>query len=94
MKIYLKERIKEKGYTMKDISKILNIQYDTLSTWSRGVHEPDYKSLFDISRFLNIPVDYFFVEKIENSEKHISQEDFKKILDLQNQINEIYAKYR
>ena len=93
MKIYLKQRIHENGFTLKEISKKLNIQYATLSNRARGVHEPDYKALYDISKILHIPMDYFFVSVIESKNLLISDEDKEALAFHQKAINKIYKKY-
>lgn len=93
MKIYLKQRIHESGFTLKEVAKKLNIQYATLSNWARGVHEPDYKALYDISKILNIPMDYFFVPAIESKNLLISDEDKEALAFHQKAINKIYKKY-
>lgn len=85
--------LKEKKIKQRDLAKVIGISEGTVSKYCNGSSEPDYKTLIDIAKFLNVSVD-----RILNSENitsvNISLSDFEEIQKLQQRINEIYAKYR
>lgn len=89
----LKAICKSKGISLIKISNDLNISYRSIQRYVSGEREPDYKTLKDIANYLNVTIDDLLNE---TSSKTIplTKEDFKRIIDLQNEINEIYAKYR
>lgn len=78
---------------MKQMSKDLNISYNTLQNYIYGTREPDQQMLVNIANYLNVTVDKILNNEKNNSIK-ISIEDFNEIQLLQQRINEIYAKYR
>lgn len=93
MKTNLEKLLKEKKIKQRDLAKVIGISEGTVSKYCNGSSEPDYKTLIDIAKFLNVSVD-----RILNSENitsvNISLSDFEEIQKLQQRINEIYAKYR
>ena len=93
MKTNLEKLLKEKKIKQRDLAKVIGISEGTVSKYCNGTSEPDYKTLIDIAKFLNVSVD-----RILNSENiasvNISLSDFEEIQKLQQRINEIYAKYR
>lgn len=93
MKTNLDKLLKEKKIKQRDLAKVIGISEGTVSKYCNGSSEPDYKTLIDIAKFLNVSVD-----RILNSENiasiNISLSDFEEIQKLQQRINEIYAKYR
>ena len=93
MKNCIKSLLKEKNITMKQMSKDLNISYNTLQNYIYGTREPDQQMLVNIANYLNVTVDKILNNEKNNSIK-ISIEDFNEIQLLQKRINEIYAKYR
>ena len=93
MKNCIKSLLKEKNITMKQMSKDLNISYNTLQNYIYGTREPDQQMLVNIANYLNVTVDKILNNEKNNSIK-ISIEDFNEIQLLQQRINEIYAKYR
>lgn len=93
MKNCIKSLLKEKNITMKQMSKDLNVSYNTLQNYIYGTREPDQQMLVNIANYLNVTVDKILNNERNNSIK-ISIEDFNEIQLLQQRINEIYAKYR
>lgn len=93
MKTNLEKLLKEKKIKQRDLAKAIGISEGTVSKYCNGSSEPDYKTLIDIAKFLNVSVD-----RILNSENiasvNISLSDFEEMQKLQQRINEIYAKYR
>jgi repressor LexA len=42
----------------RDLAKQLNVSQATLSNWERNKHEPDKKSLMQLSQIFNVTIDY------------------------------------
>ena len=54
----LRDLRKEKGLSQKELGYIFNVCNQTISTWERGITEPDIKTLIDFSRFFQVSLDY------------------------------------
>lgn len=93
MKNCIKSLLKEKNITMKQMSKDLNVSYNTLQNYIYGTREPDQQMLVNIANYLNVTVDKVLNNEKNNSIK-ISIEDFNEIQSLQQKLDEICKKYR
>ena len=61
----IRELRKQRDMTQKDLAKILEIADSTLSYWEMGRYEPDYESLWKLSRLFRVPIDYILGGSIE-----------------------------
>lgn len=65
----LKKIMFEKGFTQKDLAEKLGVSQAFISSWQVGKRNPKFSSIKKISEALNIPVDYFFENSDDKSEK-------------------------
>lgn len=86
MKIYLKEILKNKKMTIKEISKKLNIPYQTFSNYVRNIREPDLETLIKISKFLNVSTDEILLGT--KTTNYIDDEKYKKLIEIKKLVNE------
>ena len=66
MKIFgerVKQSLKEKGLTQKQLARFLNVQPSTLCEWLNNHNEPPMDAISDISDFLEVSIDYLFGKK-------------------------------
>lgn len=56
----LRQRRHLLGYTQKDVANHLGIKYQQVQKYERGQNRIASSTLFNISKFLQIPVDFFF----------------------------------
>lgn len=54
----LKELRKEKGFTQKQLSQVLNISEDSIYNWEKGRSEPSITDLINLAIFLDVTIDY------------------------------------
>ena len=54
----LKEIREEKNILQKDIAQKLNKTRECISSWERGVNEPDLESLIKLADILEVSLDY------------------------------------
>ena len=67
----LKETREKKGIKQSELASLLNVSQATLSNWERNVHEPDSFSLIELSKILNVSIDYLLnVSPIKQIERH------------------------
>lgn len=73
MKTELKDRLRElrkaRGYSQQDIARELNISRQAISKWENGKSYPDLDNLILLSTFYDVPLDHFFVAKLEKTKK-------------------------
>lgn len=50
------------GIERKDMARVLNVKYSTLSNWENGLREPELESLLKISEVLEISTDYLLTD--------------------------------
>lgn len=50
---------KSKGMTQEELGKVLNVTYQAVSKWERGESLPDFPTMSQISKFFEVPLDYF-----------------------------------
>jgi transcriptional regulator with XRE-family HTH domain len=81
-----KELRKEKGYTQKELSEILEINQTTVSHWEIGNSLPDTRTLLKLSELYDVSIDYllgktdyYYPDQIKNSPALTSAE--KELLD-------------
>ncbi len=65
MKLLIKEVAKRKGFTMRQIAKKLNINYQTLTHYNIGFRTPTLGKLEEIAEVLNCEI-HELVETSEN----------------------------
>lgn len=53
---------KERGLRQEDIGKVAHVGKSTVSQWENNIHTPDLETVSKIAAYLNVPVDYFFVD--------------------------------
>ncbi len=54
----LKELRLEKGLTQQRLGKIFNLCHQTISSWEKGLREPNLDDLLKIAKFFDVSVDY------------------------------------
>jgi len=62
---YLKQAIKEEGWTYYTLEEKTGIMHNTISHYVNNRREPDYKNMKAIAKALKRPIGYFFGESIE-----------------------------
>ena len=65
----LRKKLKEKGYTLKHVSQVARINYDTFSRYMRGRFEIPDTSLMLICEKFDIPLKFFGLCDENNSQK-------------------------
>lgn len=70
----IKFKRKEKGLSGELLAKKIGVSQQQLSRYERGVNDIKVNTLYSITQALNIPIDLFFAELIENESK-IKQKD-------------------
>ncbi len=62
MIIDFKQRLKElrieKGFTQKQLSKLINVSEDCIYFWEKGRSEPSILDLINLANIFNVTVDY------------------------------------
>ena len=53
----IKRLLKEKNMTRKQLADAIYVSHSTVSTWTRGLHFPDYSLLDTLCEIFNISVD-------------------------------------
>lgn len=74
-------RIKNR-ISQKELSENLNISNRAVSKWENGLSLPSAKHIFELSKFFNVPIDYFY------GSKHIKSEP--KLVKGMSSVKEIY----
>lgn len=54
----LKQLRKEKGKTLKEVSKEIGTSLSAYSNYEQGIREPSYDILIKIARFFDVSTDY------------------------------------
>ena len=70
--------------TLKDVEKMfaavnIKVPYNTLSAYETNIREPSFDKLGMFAKFYNVPVGYFFGDKI--SKKSITDELLDRLID-------------
>lgn len=52
----IKTKIIEKGYTNKEVAKMMNISEQTLSNWINGKNMKQIEKFIELCQFLNIDI--------------------------------------
>ena len=58
--IKLREYREEKGLTQKELGKILDLNWRTISAYENGLRKPPMKTAVNLSRILGVPIDKLF----------------------------------
>lgn len=64
----LRDARKNKGYTQKDLAKLLNVKPVTISAWEVGRNEPSISMLKNISNILGTSFEYLAGVDIQNDD--------------------------
>ncbi|MFW5913833.1 MAG: helix-turn-helix domain-containing protein, partial [Bacillota bacterium] len=71
----------EKGYTQKDLAKVLHVSDKTVSKWERGKSVPDIEMLNTLSEHFNVSMQTFFENSaLEKNENHALEERLKRLM--------------
>lgn len=54
------ELLEIKHLTPYRVAKELNFQPDTLYSWKKGEYEPKGRTMYKISKYLEVPISYFY----------------------------------
>ena len=54
----LKELRLDNSLTQAELANALSVDQRTVSTWEKGIRDPDFESLMKIARYFNISADY------------------------------------
>ncbi|WP_180559345.1 helix-turn-helix domain-containing protein [Arsenophonus endosymbiont of Apis mellifera] len=65
----IKFKRKEKGFSGELLAEKIGVSQQQLSRYERGVNDIKVNTLYSITQALNIPIDSFFAELIENESK-------------------------
>lgn len=85
----IKELRLEKGLTLKQLGKMLNLGESTMSMYESGKRSPDYNTLLKLSEIFNVSTDYLLGKtEIKNPSDKISNavEDDPQLLDFWNEL--------
>ena len=77
---YIKNMIKQNGYTVKDIQQLLGLTYpQTVYKWQNGESLPDYENLLALSKILHVSVEGLIQHKFiileDENEKQIDTDE-------------------
>ena len=71
----IKELRQAKNMKQSELSEVLSVAQNTLSYWENGKNEPDQKSLFALSDFFEVSIDYIlcrtddpFASSVQNTD--------------------------
>lgn len=90
------ELLEEKNLSQKQFAAMLEIPYTTLNGYINNKREPDFKTLLDISKALQVPVDYL-LENNPSNESFLTNREcsfvklFRKLNNEQKELLEIQA---
>ena len=56
---YLKELRNKQSLSLRKVSKQVDISFNTLSAYERGVNMPTVENVAKIARFFDVPMEYF-----------------------------------
>ena len=65
----LKEVLKNKGITQKELARALGIPYTTLNNWIRGAADPNLSSLIILANYLDVDLHWLITGKYQNNGK-------------------------
>lgn len=65
----IKFKRKEKGLSGELLAEKIGVSQQQLSRYERGINDIKVNTLYSITQALNIPIDSFFSELIENESK-------------------------
>lgn len=76
----LRELRKEKGYTIKELSQIINVSDISISRYENNKRDADIKTLKDLAKLYNVSLDY--ITCITDNRENIQlEEEEVKLLD-------------
>lgn len=74
---------KEKGFTQEELSDRMGVSAQAVSKWERGLNLPDIDLLLDLSRILELSLDYLFDKEQDNlktSHKTAQEQAYTRVL--------------
>lgn len=74
----LRELRKEKGYTIKELSQIINVSDISISRYENNKRDADIKTLKDLAKLYNVSLDY--ITCITDNKENIQLEEEEKQL--------------
>lgn len=90
------ELLEEKNLSQKQFAVMLGLPYTTLNGYINNKREPDYKTLLDISKALQVSTDYLLGSNISSAGVLTNRElsmvkMFRQLSDAQKELVEIQA---
>lgn len=76
----IKNLRQERGYTQEELGKLLNVSRSTISSWEIGRTFPDIEMIFQISRILDISIDFLLNDDEKIVENLIADNSQRKLL--------------
>lgn len=93
MKLYIKEALKLRRITQKQISSYLKVPENTFSNRARSINEPDFEMIVKIAKYLNVTTDFLLMGSEISKYKTITDSDLAKIKYHHDEITKILEKY-
>jgi len=56
--VRLRELRNERGMTIVDLAKVLQVRHSAVSRWENGLRKPCADSIYNISKFFNVSAGY------------------------------------
>ena len=70
----IRDKRNERGMSQTEVANALGVTFQQVQKYERGTNRVGASRLFDLSRILSVPVQYFF-EDLENQPTPIEEED-------------------
>ena len=71
---------KKYGLQQEELAKILNVKANTVSNYERGVSQPDYKTLLQITEYFNITAQQILYDNISTENNNIPPQEKSRLL--------------
>ncbi len=78
---------KKHGLQQEELAKILNVKANTVSNYERGVSQPDYKILLQITEYFNITAQQILYDNISTENNNIPPQERSRFLINNNSNN-------
>ena len=53
---FLREKRQEKGFTQKELAKILGLNQSSISDWENDISRPDLETIFELCKLFNVTI--------------------------------------
>ena len=70
----IRDKRNERGMSQTEVANALGVTFQQVQKYERGTNRVGASRLFDLSRILNVPIQYFF-EGLKNQPTQIEKED-------------------